>query len=284
MDKNKPYYLGMYEKAMPNSLSLLEKLKFVKESGFDHLEISIDESDDKLKRLDWTLEEINELKKAIIDTGIPIRTMCLSGHRKYPLGSNDEKIVERSLEICDKAIRLASYLGIRIIQIAGYDVYYEKGSLETKKRFIENLNKFVLMAAKEGIYLGFETMETPFMDTVEKAMEYVKIINSPYLNVFPDIGNLKNASLIYGNSVNCDIKKGSGHLIACHLKETIPNHYREIPFGTGHSEYLENLKVLKEEGVRLFTGEFWYVGQDDWKQVCFEANKFLRSKLDQVYK
>lgn len=283
MDKDKKYYLGMYEKAMPNDLSLLEKLRFVKEAGFDHLEISIDESDEKLKRLDWSLEEINNLKQAIIKEGVLIRTMCLSGHRKYPLGSNDEKIVEKSLDICKKAIRLASYLGIRIIQVAGYDVYYEQGSLETKARFIENLKKFVLIAAKEGIYLGFETMETAFMDTVEKAMEYVNFINSPYLGVFPDIGNLKNASLIYGNSVNDDLKKGSGHILACHLKETIPNHYREIPFGKGHSEYLENLKVLKEEGVRLFTGEFWYVGQDDWKQTCFDANKFLRDKLDKVY-
>ena len=44
--------------------------------------------------------------------------------------------------------------------------------------------------------LGFETMETPFMDTVEKSMEYVNKINSPYLGVYPDIGNLKNASLL----------------------------------------------------------------------------------------
>lgn len=31
--------------------------------------------------------------------------------------------------------------------------------------------------------LGFETMETPFMDTVEKAMHYVKLVDSPYLGV-----------------------------------------------------------------------------------------------------
>lgn len=34
----------------------------------------------------------------------------------------------QSLEICEKAIYLASQLGIRIIQIAGYDVYYEASS------------------------------------------------------------------------------------------------------------------------------------------------------------
>lgn len=47
------------------------------------------------------------------------------------------------------------------------------------------------MAARKGILLGFETMETPFMDTVEKAMYYVKTIDNAYLGVYPDIGNLK---------------------------------------------------------------------------------------------
>ncbi len=50
-------------------------------------------------------------------------SMCLSGHRKYSLGSSDPKICARGMEIMEKAIRLSEDLGIRIIQLAGYDVY-----------------------------------------------------------------------------------------------------------------------------------------------------------------
>ena len=42
---NKAYRLGMYEKSMPKELSWQEKLTICKESGFDWLEISIDETD-----------------------------------------------------------------------------------------------------------------------------------------------------------------------------------------------------------------------------------------------
>lgn len=283
MVKNNNYLLGMYEKSMPNTLSIKEKLLFVKEAGFDHLEISIDESDEKLNRLNWSDEEIKAIRLAIIETGIPIRTMCLSGHRKYPLGSLDSNISQRSLEIMQKAITLAAKLGIRIIQLAGYDVYYEEGSQATKNKFIENLKIASEMAAKESILMGFETMETPFMDTVEKAMEYVKLIDSPYLQIFPDIGNLTNAEKIYGVGVVDDLKKGQGHLIAAHLKETIPNHYREITFGTGHTDYINDLMELKKQGVRLFTGEFWYTGQENWQDICKEAASFLRDKLDRVF-
>ena len=80
--------------------------------------------------------------------------MCLSGHRKYPLGSHDPLIREKSLEIMGKAIDLADDLGIRIIQLAGYDVYYEDGDQQTKEYFIENLQKAVDMASKKGFCWG----------------------------------------------------------------------------------------------------------------------------------
>ena len=283
VNKMKKYQLGLYEKSMPKTLSWEEKLTLTKESGFDWLEISIDETDEKLARLEWTQEERNAVRQAIEKTGVKMNTMCLSGHRKYPLGTKDEATRARSLEIMEKAIDLAADLGIRIIQLAGYDVYYDEGDAETKANFIENLHKACEMAAVKGILMGFETMETPFMDTVEKSMEYVHLMDSPYLGVYPDIGNLTNASLLYGKSVNEDLQTGKGHLVAAHLKETIPGHYREIPFGTGHTQYVENIECLKALGVRMFVGEFWYIGSETWQQDLKDAGCFLRKHLDCVF-
>ena len=284
MDKvNRTYQLGLYEKAMPSDLSWEEKLNLTKESGFDYLEMSIDETDAKLARLEWTKEERKEIVDAMWKTGVKINSICLSGHRKYPFGASDPDTQKRALEIMQKAIDLASDLGVRLIQLAGYDVYYEQGNSKTRADFATNLNKAVLMAAKKGINLGFETMETPFMDTVGKSMYYVNMINSPYLGVYPDIGNLKNASLLYSIPVNNDIRVGQGHIFATHLKETVPGKYREIPFGTGHTEYIENLQLLKAIGVRMFVGEFWYIGSETWKQDLKDASAFLRERLDSVF-
>ena len=220
MDKlNREYRLGLYEKSMPSTLTWVEKLTIAKKSGFDYLEISIDESDAKLARLDQPTDEI---KEAIQKTGVPISSMCLSGHRKYPLGSHDKEIQKKSLEIMKKAIDFAADLGIRIIQLAGYDVYYEDGDLYTNHDFETNLKKCVEMAAEKGVVLGFETMETSFMDTVKKAMEYVTLVDNPYLQIYPDMGNLTNASVLYQHDLVADIQSGKGHLVAAHLKETKP--------------------------------------------------------------
>jgi len=274
------YQLGLYEKALPGELSFPQKLELARSCGFDWLEISIDETDEKQKRLWWTEEEIQKLRGEIGQTGVPILTMCLSGHRKYPFGPHDAKVREHSLDIMQRAVNLAGELGIRIIQLAGYDVYYETSDEDTVRWFRENLQKAALMAARGGVCLGFETMETPFLDTVEKGMRYVRQVDSPYLGMYPDIGNLKNAACLYGNSVPDDLRLGRGHTFAAHLKETKPGVYRNMRFGTGHTEYEPCIAELLRQGVRMFTGEFWYQKEPDWQQNVCAASSFLREKIE----
>ena len=270
--------LGIYEKAMPNELNIYQKLRLAKEIGFDQVEISIDESDEKLNRVYSGFAY--ELRKAQIDEGVRVRSMCLSGHRKYPFGSLDAFKRNKSLAIMQKAVEFADINGIKIIQLAGYDVYYEKSSSETEKYFVENLAKAVEMASKYGVILAFETMETEFMDTVEKAMKYVKLIDSPYLGVYPDIGNLKNAAVKYGTDVVEDLKLGKGHIFAAHLKETNPGIYRDMTFGSGgHTEYERSIAELKNQGVNLYTGEFWNHGEENYKEIISAAYEFLTNKL-----
>ncbi len=277
----KKYTIGLYEKAMPPSLTWREKLAFARDSGYDFVEISIDEKDEKLARLDWTAQERRELVDAMQEVGLPIRSMCLSGHRKYPLGSADPAVRECGMEIMEKAVALADDLGVRIIQLAGYDVYYEGSTAETKALFLENLRKAAEMAAVKGILLGFETMETDFMNTVWKSMFYVNAVGSPYLGVYPDSGNLTNAALTGKASVLEDLKSGRGHIVAMHLKETVPGVFREVPFLTGHVDFEKIIRTAWELGVRRYVTEMWYTGNDDtWKDDIHFACRSMRELLD----
>ncbi len=276
----KAYTLGLYEKAMPAELTWKEKLEAARDAGYDFVEISIDETDAKLARLEWTKEERLELVKTMYETGLPIRTMCLSGHRKYPIGSSNPNTCARGMEIMEKAIRLADDLGIRIIQLAGYDVYYEESTPQTVERFGENLKKCERMAAKAGIVMGFETMETEFMNTVGKAMVYVNKVNSPYLGVYPDMGNITNAAVSYGTDVLEDIRSGIGHLDAVHLKETVPGVFREVPFGTGHVDFAAVIAETWRAGVRRYVTEMWYTGNPEWRKDLDQAVGMMRPLLD----
>ena len=280
----KKYAIGLYEKAMPPTLTWREKLEFAKSAGYDFVEISIDEKDEKLARLDWTADERLELVRTMKEVGLPIRSMCLSGHRKYPFGASDPAIRARSMEIMEKAIILADDLGIRIIQLAGYDVYYEEGTAESKALFLENLKKATEMAAVRGIMMGFETMETDFMNTVWKSMFYVDAVGSPYLGVYPDSGNLTNAAKSSGGDVLDDLYSGRGHIVALHLKETVPGVFREVPFLTGHVDFKAVIEKAWDLGIRRFVTEMWYVGNDDtWADdirfACKSMSEIIEAQI-----
>lgn len=266
----KSYSIGLYEKSMPESFSVAEKLALAKEVGFDAMEISIDETDKKLNRIfDSALK--NDIIKAKNEIGLPIKTMCLSGHRKYPLGSPDRETAKKSLEIMQAAIDFSYDVGVRIIQLAGYDVYYTEGSEETRKIFAENLAKSAEMAARAGVMLGFETMETDFMNTAEKAKKYVDLINSPYLKIYPDIGNIRNATEDYLG----DIRAVRGDIIAAHLKETVAGVFRDMEFGNGRVDFDGNIRELLSQGVRIFTLEFWYDGKTDPKEYITRNKNYV---------
>lgn len=275
---SKYFELGVYEKAMPNNLSWQEKFINAKNVGYDYLEISIDETDEKLSRLDMSKESCMHLINLMSENDVYIRSMCLSGHRKYPLGSNDIDTVNRGMDIMEKAIILANKLGIRIIQIAGYDVYYEESSEETIQRFEDNLRTATDIARKYGIILAFETMETEFMNTVEKAMKYVNKINSPYLQVYPDIGNITNSSKLYETNVLDDLSTGAGHIVSMHLKETLPGKFREIPFGDGHVDFQKAIQLSWKLGVRRYVTELWHT-DDNWLDNLHKAHNMMYTIL-----
>lgn len=274
----KPYQLSLYEKSMPNNLTWAEKLQAAAQAGFDAVEMSMDETAPRLQRLEWSAQQRLELLQEMRRSGVYLNTMCLSGHRKYPMGTGDAQTEQRSMQIMEQAIELAYSLGIRIVQLAGYDVYYhEESTPTTKERFLQNLAKSTRMAAARGVILGLETMENDFMNTVEKAMYYVNTINSPYLAVYPDIGNITNAT----DHVAKDLRTGAGHIAAVHLKETVPGVFRDLKFGEGKVDFAMAIAVLKAMNVRMYNAEFWYDGGEDWQSTLEQARSFLGRYLDE---
>lgn len=276
----KAYTIGLYEKAMPGDLSYKEKLMAAKEAGYDYMELSIDATDEKIARVDMSKEERLDLILDMHETGIPIRSMCVSALTKYAIGDSDEKICQKGLQILEKSIQLADDLGVRIIMIPGYDIYYGESTPDTQQRFLLNLKNGTQLAASRGILLGLETMENSFMNTVWKAMYYVKMIESPYLGVYPDTGNIKNAAFEAGTQETQDLCSGKGHISAIHLKESKPGVFREVPYGTGHVDFEKIIRAAWEIGVRKFVTEFWYVDNSDWKCDLQEANSRMRKIID----
>lgn len=274
--------LGIYEKALPKGTRWVEKLAIAKSCGFDFVEMSVDESDERLARLDWSQAERMEVIQAIQQTGVRIPTLCLSAHRRFPFGSRDPQIRRQAYEIMEKAVRLAQDLGIRTLQLAGYDVYYEPQDAETIARFEASLAWAVELAAGAQVMCAVEIMDTPFMNSISKWKTLNEKINSPWFTVYPDIGNLS----AWGNAVDSELAGGIDRIAAIHLKDTLPvtpdspGQFRDVPFGEGCVDFVQFFKTLRHLNYRgTFLIEMWTEKAAEPLLEIIHARQWIEDKM-----
>lgn len=277
---------GIYEKALPKNITWRERFDIAKELGFQFVEMSIDETDERLERLLWSDEEIKAVNDAMFETGIRIHSICLSGHRRFPFGSKDVNIREKALEIMQQAVDLATKLGVRNIQLAGYDVYYEEKTVLSREYFIENLRKAVDMAAEQQVMLSIEIMDDPFINSLTKFKEIKAQIPSPWLQAYPDLGNL---SAWPENNPAYELELGIDSIVAVHIKDTknvtptFPGQFKNVPFGEGDVDFLGCLKTLKRLGYNgTFLIEMWSEVDAFPKERIKEAKAFLQPILKEA--
>jgi hexulose-6-phosphate isomerase len=276
--------LGIYEKALPPNLTWAQRLAMAKVCGFDFVEVSIDESDVRLKRLGWTRSERLDLVRAILESGVRIPTMCLSGHRRFPFGSHDQSIRDRARTLMEGAIQLAQDLGIRTIQLAGYDVYYEAHDEGTVARFEEGLRWAVEQAAAAQVMLAVEIMDTAFINSISKWKIWEARINSPWFTVYPDVGNLS----AWGNDVIAELKGGIDKIAAIHLKDTLavtpsfPGQFRDVPFGDGCVDFVAVFRALKELNYRgTFLIEMWTEKVAEPETELISARRWIEARMEE---
>ena len=274
--------IGLYEKALPASMCWEERLTAAGQAGYNFVEISIDESEERLSRLDWSVYERAEIRRAISNSGIPIMTMCLSGHRKYPLGSHDLDIRKQGQEILRKAIEFAGDVGLRVVQVMAYDVFYETSDAETAANFVEGLELGTRWAAEAGVMLGLENLDTPFVDSIQKGLAIIRKIDSPWLRLYPDIGNLAAAGYFPPE----EVLLAKGQMIGVHVKDAMPKVIRGIPYGEGIVPFRETFQSLVQIGFWGLLGiEMWgqmHAGQEPIECVA-SARRFVESLVAEAW-
>ena len=268
--------LGIYEKALPAGEGWLERLMLAKKLGFDFVEMSVDETDGRLARLDWNREERLALVSAVAETGVRVPSMCLSAHRRFPLGSEDDAVRDQGLDIMRKAIKFAQDVGIRVIQLAGYDVYYQDANDETRRRFRDGLKESVEMASRAQVTLAMEIMDYPLMNSISKALGYAHYLNNPWFQLYPDIGNLS----AWDNDVQMELQAGIGHIVAVHVKDTRPGVFKNVPFGTGVVDFEQCFKTLKQSGYcGPYLIEMWSETSESPETDVANARDWVRERM-----
>lgn len=251
-----------------------------KKAGFNFVELSIDESDERLARLEWSEQQWDDLLGLCHKHQIYFRSMCLSAHRRYPLGSSDPGIQAHGLKIFDQALKICQKMQIKIIQLAGYDVYYEPSTEQTKADFAKNLAIIAQKAMDQQIVLGIETMDTPFLGTAERIRSYIESINIAALRIYPDLGNLFQ----WSPDPIFDVTNNVNYFVQVHIKATKPNTFRDLDWHESNVDYYGLINALNQNHyAHHFVAEFWAKDGDQnidhQVNSLNEAYKFVKQKL-----
>jgi len=268
---------GIYEKALPKPLSWEERLAASAQTGYDFLEISIDDSDERIARLDWDNKKITEIKNAIRNTGVSIQSMSLSAHRRFPMGSEEPSTRQKGLDIFSKAIDFSLEIGIRYILIAGSDVYHQESNPNTLANFLAGLEFGFQKASACGLMLALENSDSR-INSLKLAMEYVRHFNSPWFQLYVDVGNLPYA----GYDVLEELDYAKGHIAALHLKDTIPGQLRYVKPGDGVVPFAQVFAKLAQTGFQApIVLELWTEGLPNAVEVAAECNSWFKEKMSE---
>lgn len=164
--------------------SLTEKFAAAKEAGFDGIEMNAPGMD------------VEETRKAIAETGLPVDGTVNSSHWKVRHTDPDPAVRAQALDSLKSALRATHAVGGNTaLLVIGKGEDGEES--EIWKRAIDNISQALPLAAELGVYIAIENVWNQFLydhsgghdQTAEKFVQFVDELNSPWVGMQFDIGN-----------------------------------------------------------------------------------------------
>src|SRR6266478_4580810 len=159
--------------------SVLEKMKAIKEAGFDGVEM--------MSEMDQ-----NEVLKARDATGLIIPSVCGSRHWNKPLSDPDPKVREEGLEGLKQTLRDGKRYGATSILLVPAVVKKDVSYADAYTRSQAEIRKAIPLAEELSVKIAVENIWNQFLLSPLEAARYVDEFNSPAVGWHFDVGNVIN--------------------------------------------------------------------------------------------
>ena len=116
------------------------------------------------------------------------------------------------------------------------------------------------------------------MGTITRCIKYLDIVNSPWLTIYPDIGNIYQ----WTTDLENEFIKGKSRITGIHFKDTKPGVFKEIPWGEGTVDFAKMMNILQKINYNgPFLIEMWSKNNPE---ETFEQNLQELKKAVKFYK
>jgi hexulose-6-phosphate isomerase len=159
--------------------TVLEKMKAIKEAGFDGVEM--------MSHMD-----ADEVLRARDATGLLIPSVCGRDHWGKPLTHPDPKVRAEGVEALKQTLRDAKRYGASSVLLVPGVVSKEVAYNEAYERSQAEIRKALPLAQELGVSIAIENVWNHFLLSPLEAARYVDEFNSPAVGWQFDVGNILN--------------------------------------------------------------------------------------------
>lgn len=159
--------------------TVAEKMKAVKEAGFDGAEMS-------------SHMDVEEVLRARDEVGLEIPSVCCSHHWAKPLTHADPAVRAESVEATKQALREAKRYGATSILLVPGTVTKETNYADAYRLSQEGLRKLIPTAEETGVKIAVENVWNHFLLSPLEAARFLDELNSPMVGWHFDAGNIVN--------------------------------------------------------------------------------------------
>lgn len=161
--------------------SILEKFQLMKELGYDGIELNSPQDIDR-----------DACLAAEKETGMPIHGVVDSIHWNQRLSSPDENVRAEGLQGLLGALEDTHYYGgDSVLLVPGAVRGPDEQHDDVWNRSIVEIKKALPTASKLGVRILIENVWNGFCEKPEQLRDYIDEINSPWVGVYFDIGNVR---------------------------------------------------------------------------------------------
>jgi hexulose-6-phosphate isomerase len=157
--------------------SVLEKMKAVKEAGFEGVEMNSHMDQD-------------EVMRARDEVGLVIPSVCGVHHWSKPLSDPDPKVRAEGLEALMQTLRDAKRYGASSVLLVPAVVKKDVSYADAYTRSQAEIRKAIPLAEELGVKIAVENVWNHFLLSPLEAVRYVDEFNSPAVGWHFDVGNV----------------------------------------------------------------------------------------------
>ncbi|HEY0982868.1 sugar phosphate isomerase/epimerase family protein [Schlesneria sp.] len=159
--------------------TLVEKFKMAKAAGFEGIDVDQD-------------QPVEEVKKAMHESGLIVHGMVDYVHWGQPLSSADPAVRAKGVEVLQKCLRETKIYGGDTVLLVPAVVNKEVSYEDAYHRSQAEIKKCLPLATELGVKILFENVWNNFLLSPVEMARYIDEFQSPMVGSYFDVGNIVN--------------------------------------------------------------------------------------------